>query len=474
MNKTRKPSRSLFLRLWLRALTVKRPQAALGVAAVLMGAALATALLNLHDGVRRKMTQEFRAYGANAMVSARGDASGGASSSLLGQDVLSGLAAWRESTPGAVLAPMLHVVMRLRPAQIDQRLPEFQNVVVVGTDFEALRTLYPNWRIADEWARHGVPLQNAGQDGSGTQESDVGARRAAPLRNAEPTGAGNQESDVGARRAAPLRNAEPPDAGNQESGVGARHGVPVPQGDCVVGTRVASTLRLATSSEISVEPAETAQGTATALKCRISGILSTGGAEDDQLFVPLAGLQRAAALDGNESVIELLIPGEAAEVERTVAELGTRFPQAGVRPVRAIVESQGKVLGTIRWLLVALTALILVIVALCVMATMTALVLERKKDIAIMKALGATDRLIMRLFLCEGAGMGLTGGLLGFGVGLLLARELGLKLFGVPLDPAWWTLPLVGLGSVAIAVLATAFPVRMAQAVQPATTLKGV
>jgi putative ABC transport system permease protein len=451
MNKTRKPSRSLFLRLWLRALTVKRPQAALGVAAVLMGAALATALLNLHDGVRRKMTQEFRAYGANAMVSARGDASGGASSSLLGQDVLSGLAAWRESTPGAVLAPMLHVVMRLRPAQIDQRLPEFQNVVVVGTDFEALRTLYPNWRIADEWARHGVPLQNAGQDGSGTQESDVGARRAAPL-----------------------RNAEPPGAGNQESGVGARHGVPVPQGDCVVGTRVASTLRLATSSEISVEPAETAQGTATALKCRISGILSTGGAEDDQLFVPLAGLQRAAALDGNESVIELLIPGEAAEVERTVAELGTRFPQAGVRPVRAIVESQGKVLGTIRWLLVALTALILVIVALCVMATMTALVLERKKDIAIMKALGATDRLIMRLFLCEGAGMGLTGGLLGFGVGLLLARELGLKLFGVPLDPAWWTLPLVGLGSVAIAVLATAFPVRMAQAVQPATTLKGV
>jgi len=405
MNKTRKPSRSLFLRLWLRALTVKRPQAALGVAAVLMGAALATALLNLHDGVRRKMTQEFRAYGANAMVSARGDASGGASSSLLGQDVLSGLAAWRESTPGAVLAPMLHVVMRLRPAQIDQRLPEFQNVVVVGTDFEALRTLYPNWRIADEWARHGVP---------------------------------------------------------------------VPQCDCVVGTRVASTLRLATGSEISVEPAETAQGTATALKCRISGILSTGGAEDDQLFVPLAALQRAAALDGNMSVVELLIPGEAAEVERTVAELGTRFPQAGVRPVRAIVESQGKVLGTIRWLLVALTALILVIVALCVMATMTALVLERKKDIAIMKALGATDRLIMRLFLCEGAGMGLTGGLLGFGVGLLLARELGLKLFGVPLDPAWWTLPLVGLGSVAIAVLATAFPVRMAQAVQPATTLKGV
>lgn len=170
----------------------------------------------------------------------------------------------------------------------------------------------------------------------------------------------------------------------------------------------------------------------------------------------------------------MLIPGETAEVERAVAELGRRFPSVSVRPVRAIVESQGKVLGTIRWLLVALTALILVIVGLCVMATMTAIVLERKKDIAIMKALGATDRLILRLFLCEGAGLGLAGGLLGFGLGLLLARELGLKLFGVPLDPTWWTLPLISLGSVAIAVLATVFPVRMAQAVRPATTLKGV
>lgn len=398
-----KKNSSLFLRLWLRALTVKRPQAALGVAAVLMGAALAAALLNLHEGVRRKMTQEFRAYGANAIVAPRGDALGG----LLDDTVLNGLAAWRERTPGAVVAPLLHVVMRLRPAQIDQRLPEFQNVVVVGTDIEALRTLYPNWRLADVGPRHGAPLQ---------------------------------------------------------------------EGDCVVGTRVASTLRLATGSEISVEPAESAVGVrrAVPLPCRISGILSTGGAEDDQLFVPLATLQRAAALEGKQGVVELLIPGEAADIERTVGELGARFPQASVRPVRAIVESQGKVLGTIRWLLVGLTALILVIVALCVMATMTALVLERKKDVAVMKALGATDRLIMRLFLCEGAGMGITGGLLGCGLGLLLARELGLRLFGVPLDPAWWTLPVISLGSMAMAVLATVFPVRMAQAVQPATTLKGV
>jgi putative ABC transport system permease protein len=402
--------RSLFLRLWLRSLTVKRPQAALALSALLVGAALAAALLNLNGGVRRKMTQEFRAYGANAIVSPRGDATGTLQSALVGDEILTGLAAWRGRTSGAVLAPMLHVVMRLRPEKMDARLPEFQNVVVVGSDFEALRTLYPNWR----W-----------------------------------TG-------------------EPPESDGR-----ARHGVPLPQGACVVGTRVANALRLAAGSEISVEPAEAAQGPATALQCRISGILSTGAAEDDQVFVPLAALQHATALEGKQTVVELLIPGEAAEVERTVAELERRFPSVSVRPVRAIVESQGRVLGTIRWLLVALTALIVAIVALCVMATMTAIVLERKKDVAIMKALGATDRLIMRLFLCEGAGLGLVGGVAGFGLGLLLARELGRRLFGVPLSPMWWTLPLVGIGSICVAVLATAIPVRMARAVRPATTLKG-
>lgn len=405
MNKQREKSgsvkRSLFLRLWLRSLTVKRPQAALALGAILVGAALAAALLNLHRGVARKMTQEFRAYGANVLVSPRSAASGGAEAQLIGGDVLAGLNEWRDHTPGGVIAPLLHVVMHFRPNQADARLPEFQNVVVVGTDFRALRALYPNWRIVPEKLTLG-------------------------------------------------------------------------ESECVVGERVARQLHLAAGSEAVIESAERPDMTGAARRCRVSGIISTGAAEDDQIFVALAELQGATGLEGKLSLVELMVPGEAAEVERSVADLARSFPWVDVRPVRAIVESQGRVLGTIRWLLVSLTALIVVIVALCVMATMTAIVLERRKDVAMMKALGATDRLIMRLFLCEGAGLGLAGGVAGFGLGLLIARELGRSLFGVPLEPTWWTLPVIGLGSILVAVVATAFPVRMARAVQPATALKGV
>jgi len=131
------------------------------------------------------------------------------------------------------------------------------------------------------------------------------------------------------------------------------------------------------------------------------------------------------------------------------------------------------VLGTIRWLLLSLTALILVIIAICVMATMTAIVLERRKDIGVMKALGAGDALVMRLFLAESAGLGLLGGLAGFSLGVLLARSLAQRWFGVTLGLSWWTLPLVCGLTTLLAVVATLFPVRVVRGIQPSVVLKG-
>ena len=392
--------RSLFWRLWLRSLTVKRPQAGLALASLLVGAALAAALLNLHGGVRRKMTQEFRAYGANVILAPGARATDGPEPQLMNAEILVDLERWRDRTGGAAFAPLLHVVLRVRRVEADPRLPEFQNVVAAGTDFTALRGMYPNWRLR--------PSTSSLADG-----------------------------------------------------------------ECIVGVHVATRLRLNPGDELLLERPEGPAPTGASLGCRIAGVLSTGATEDDQVFIPLAALQQLMGLEGKLSLIEMTVPGEAGEIERKVADLTRSFPSVDVRPVRGILESQGRVLGTIRWLLVSLTALILVIVGLCVMATMTTIVLERRKDVAVMKALGATDRLVMRLFLSEGAGLGLAGGLAGFGLGLLIARALGRSLFGVTLDPTWWTLPVICLVSILIAVLATAFPVRMARAVQPATILKG-
>ena len=417
---------SLFWRLWVRALTVRRPQAALALVSLLVGAATMSMLANLYCGTRRAMTEEFRTYGANVVLAPAADATipgpGSTPPALLDSGVLERLPTFREHVPGLMAVPRLDVVAKVetRTGRLggEARAAETVNAVAVGTDFAALLDLNRGWRLLDS--------TRALQDWT-----------------------------------------------------------------CAVGQRVATRLHLKVGDAVEIEPlvragAKPVQAQGFSRTFTVVNVLSTGASEDDQVFLPLAGLQRLAGLEehdrggGKISLVELSVPGEPREVERVVQELSSDFARgaagsSGVeaRPVRQIVDSEGKVLGTIRGLVLWLTILILVIIALCVTATMTAIVLERRKDIAVMKALGAGDRLVMRLTLAEGAGLGLVGGLTGVLVGGLVAEDLGRQLFGVSLPLAWWTLPVVCIASMILAMLATFFPVRIVRGVQPAVVLKG-
>jgi putative ABC transport system permease protein len=246
-------------------------------------------------------------------------------------------------------------------------------------------------------------------------------------------------------------------------------------GDCAVGSHLAARLHVRPGDSIQVHRLGEADATRPSrfASYRIATVLTTGASEDDQVFLPLATLQSFLGMRGKVTLVELSIPGETRDVESAVHWLTEHLPSLEVRPIRQIVYSEGKVLGTIRWLLLSLTVLILIIIALCVMATMTAIVRERRKDIGMMKALGAADARLMRLFMAEGASLGLAGGAWGYGVGALVARGLAERLFGVTLSLSVWTLPVVCGLTVALAVIAAQVPVRIARAIQPTVVLKG-
>jgi putative ABC transport system permease protein len=207
--------------------------------------------------------------------------------------------------------------------------------------------------------------------------------------------------------------------------------------------------------------------------CHLASALTTGSSEDDQVFLPLEELQRVMGMAGKISLVQLRLDGETDEIESSIRELSKALPGVEVRPIRQIVYSEGRVLGVIRWFLLSVTGLILVIIAICLMATMTAIVLERRKDIGVMKALGASDLQVMQLFLAEGAALGMVGGCAGFFVGSFWAYGLAHQLFEVTLDVIWWTLPLVCGLAVLLTLGAAVFPVRMVRAIQPAVVLKG-
>ncbi len=394
-------SRPLFWQLLLRSLWVRRPQAVLALGALAVGAAVTSMLFNLYGDVRRKMSREFRAYGANVLlVPASPDAAklGG----VTPEDALRRLEPIQERLPGLAAAPVLYAVLRLGKVPGDPRQPEFQNGVVAGTDFTALRGVFPSWRV----------------EGSG--------------------------------------------------------GALAP-GTCAIGAQVATRLRIGIGDRLELETLGSPSQTHPPRRqeFQVSSLVTTGASEDDQVFVPLLSLQRLTGLDGKVSLVELSVPGGTREVEGVVGVLVRTFPDLAVRPIRQIVYSEGRVLGLIRTLMASLTGLILVIIALCVAATMTAIVLERGRDIAVMKALGAGDRTVLELFLGEAAGLGLTGGVLGCVLGGFAARYLAERLFGVTLQMVWWTFPLVCLLSTFVALAATSFPMRIVRGVQPAAVLKG-
>lgn len=403
---------------------MKRSQAVVATGSLLVGALVSSTLLNLYSDVRRKMSHEFAAYGPNAVLApAQMTEQRRVDTALAAYTAEPWSSEWRA---------------KLIDEDVLRRLELFRQKVNGLTAAPVLYVVVRVNQVAQ--GRVGDHAPAADTDNAVVVGTDFAA-----LRRLNP----NWRFQGAAEGLEPRA--------------------------CAVGAHLAALLHLGVGDAIQIQTLEYSGGETElpSLTLSISGILSSGASEDDQIFVPLGTLQQLAGLPGKISLVQLNFAGEPAEIEREIGALASLLPGLEVRPVRQIVYSEGRVLGTLRWLLASLTALILVITGLCVMATVTSIVLERRKDIAVMKALGATDREVMRLFLSEVAVAGLVGGVTGSMLGILVARDLGQRLFGVSLNLTAWTLPAVWLATTALAVLAGLLPVRLVRSVQPATILKG-
>jgi hypothetical protein len=122
-------------------------------------------------------------------------------------------------------------------------------------------------------------------------------------------------------------------------------------------------------------------------------------------------------------------------------------------------------------------SLAILVASFCIICTLLLMVTEKSKEIAILKALGATDRGILRIFMAEGMIIGGIGTV--FGVATGLAVSLGLRWFGVRLDPDVYyvdRLPinvdpgdfaLVAVAALLITTLATLYPALAASRLRP-------
>jgi putative ABC transport system permease protein len=201
------------------------------------------------------------------------------------------------------------------------------------------------------------------------------------------------------------------------------------------------------------------------------GTVQTGAAEDSRIYISLADF--AAWTGVQPSTIEVAASGSPEEVAGIMHQLTQAIPAGEVRPVRQIMEGEARVLGKTRATLLAAAALIILTAALCVLSTLMGWVFDRRRDFAIMKALGASGRLLNGFFAAEAAVLGAAGALLGFLVGIAIAAWIGRVNFHASVVPRLSVLPVVLAGSMAVTLLSAILPISLLRRVQPAVILRG-
>ena len=436
----------MFFRIMRGSFLRRRRRKAIAALALTMGVGVSTAALSVAVDIGDKVSRELRSFGANIVVAPKADTLpieiGGvdirtmSEGSFLREDQLPDLKAifWRHHILG--FAPFLYQVASLGDGE---------STVLVGTWFNRTLALEDGTEF-----RTGLPLVNDTWKVEGAWPAD----------SAQPQGV------AGAALAA---------RSGWSIGDSIKVSLPRPQAPEFDGRRG---LPIGATHSIT-----------------LTGILATGGDEDRQFFVPLEWLQQATGRAGQfrrMQVSALTTPEDAfarksiasmtqAEYDRWyctpyVSSIALQLEEvitgSEARPVRRVAQAETAILTRVERLLAVISFAALVGAGLAVLSTLTTTVLERRAEIALLKALGGARALVNAIFATEAALLGLLGGAAGYLAGTFGADMIGRSVFDAAVDPKPVLLPAMLALSCVVALAGMLIPLRTAQRAEPSLVLK--
>jgi putative ABC transport system permease protein len=229
---------------------------------------------------------------------------------------------------------------------------------------------------------------------------------------------------------------------------------------------------------------------------RVAGILSTGGAEDTQIIAPLALAQQILGKPGavRRLYVSALTKPEDALARRDPRSMNTEvferwycspyvasiayqlqeaIPHSHAEQIRQIAQNEGTVLSRIKGLMLLVTLAALFASALAVSAAMATAIFERRTEVGLMKALGAGNVSVAALFFAEALLLALIGGVVGFAIGSLLARQIGRSIFDsqITIEPVLF--PIILAIAVIVTFTGSAMAIRRAVKFDPVYALRG-
>jgi putative ABC transport system permease protein len=415
----------MFVRLVYESFRRQTRRKALVAIAVTFGAAVSTAMIGIATGIGDKITHELRNYGANLVVTPDADsldvqigsvnlkpASGGAYLDEAALPQIKGIF-WGNNI--AAFAPELPVNVNAGGSDVTLVGTYFSKTVMLGKDqfTTGAPSTFPWWKVNGNWPK---------DDGT----------------------------------------------------------------DVLLGEKLADLLKLKPGSQLALA----------GILHHVSGILSTGGNEDGQIVAPLSVAQGLAGAPGKLRTVyvsALLKPEDAfarrnpdtlspAERDRwyctpypqsIALQLTEAIPHSHAEQIRQVAQNEGNILTRIEGLMLLITLAALLTSGLAVSAAMATAMFERRVEVGLMKALGAGHLPLSMIFITESVLIACIGGVIGFGTGAVLAKELGKAIFGSQIAVQPVLFPVVVALAIAVTFGGSAVAIRRAVKYDPVLALRG-
>jgi len=260
---------------------------------------------------------------------------------------------------------------------------------------------------------------------------------------------------------------------NPEDEIGIRTWWRIAQGDylsnpddALIGSEVSRIMELGINDSIKLKDHD----------FTVTGILEeTGGDEDYQIFTSLKTLQEVFGVQGMVSSIDVRALCNACPVEMIADTINGNI--AGVRAiaVKQVAAAESGVLERVNKLMLALGGITLCLGGFGVANTMITAVNERKKDIGIMRAVGASRKQIIKLLSYEAIIIGIIGGIVGYVGGSLLSYIIGPFILGdvaISYEPQY--IPVALLLSCFISIIAVIYPAYKATNIKVADSFRSL
>ena len=436
-------NRRMFATMLLGSVFRRRSRVLVAVLSSAVGAATLFCLAAICLAVPAQMSAQMRQFGANLIVV---PVSADGSATRVSQAAVDAATDAVASATGTAANEVTTASYRYETVRVNK-----SPYMVAGIDTDKVSALNGHWEVRGSWPAQGEVL--VGLDVANAAGLTVGSTVTAEYLSSDNLKLVSDGDAAAAAGAATPSAAAAPTAGPTATASASSTAAPGGPGAGAAGSDGSSAANQA--------------------EWRVAGVVDTGGDEDDIIYATEADVDALTGVpDPGYDVVEYSVNTSQVPMSSVVQAVDASHDGIQAEPVSKITSGDTRIITMLNTLFWVVSLVVLALTLVGVSTTMTVIVSERRNEIGLRKALGASGRAISLEFYSQAAALGLIGGAIGTAVGYGLAVAVSVGVFGQAVGFTWWLAVVAVLMTAVVAVIASYSPVRRASRIDPALVLR--